>query len=234
MVRVLVLLAVTLALSTAASANTITLGTYDVSANSTFLEQSSNDNCSSGLAVSGCQASYFDPTIIAVTPGETLQLIMGGSACYIGVSSGCAIEPLGGVFDTTDTDLLSSNHQNRLPNQVASGLPNIQDPNFNTWYGDLNTQIPDDFYICGTVAAPDCTSTTGTIVVVPATAEYLYVAALDSFYADNKGDLTVTVNEIVTDPPSVPEPASWTLMLGGLGLMAAYCRRPQRSGKALD
>ena len=229
--RIFIFIAVTLGLSAAASANTITLGTYAVSANSTFLEQSSNDNCTSGLAVPGCQASYFDPTIIAVTPGETLQLILGGSACYIGVSSGCANEPLGGVFDTSDTDLLPSNNQNRLPHQVASGLPNIQDPSFNAWYGDLNTQIPDDFYICGTVVMPDCTSTTGTIVVVPATAEYLYVAALDSFYADNKGDLTVTVNEILPDPPSVPEPASWTLMLGGLG--AAACFRGRRGSSNL-
>ncbi|MFZ3342098.1 MAG: PEP-CTERM sorting domain-containing protein [Terriglobales bacterium] len=225
--RVLIFCAVTVALASVGLANTVvTLGTYDVSANSSFFELSTNDSCSSPMAVKGCEASYYLPTIIAVTPGETLQLIESGSACYIGgTTAGCVNEPLGAVFDTSNTDLLSSTTQNRLPNQVASGLPNIQDTSFNAYYGNINTQIKDDFYVCGTVSMPDCTSLTGTTVVVPAGAKYLYVAALDSFYADNSGDLTITVNEILSDPPSVPEPATATLMLVGLAGMVAYQRR---------
>jgi hypothetical protein len=233
--KVLVLLGVTLALCAAASANTITTN-YSVSANSTFFEQSSNDNCSSPLAVGGCQASYFMPTVIAVTPGDTIQLIESGVTCYVGTTADCMNLPLGGEFTSSLGILPSTGNQNRfLTNQVASGLPNIQDPNFNSYYNaagvytgtGINTQIPDDFYICGTVALPDCSSTNGTTVVVPAGANFLYVAALDSFFADNQGNMTLTVNDTPGDPASTPEPSTAMLMLGGLAA-AAFGYRQRR------
>ena len=182
-----------------------------------------------GLRLAPAQRILFLPTIIAVTPGDTLQLIVTSTTACYEQGSTCINQPLGGVFDVSNTDLLASNNQNRLPNQVSvSGLPNIQDPNLNTYYDangifdgvHLNTQIPDDFYICGNVAMVDCTGTNGTTVVVPTGANYLYVGALDSFYADNSGTITLTVDDTLS-----PEPATWTLMLGGLGVTAAYYRR---------
>jgi hypothetical protein len=160
-----------------------------------------------------------------VTPGEELQLIINGELCYTGTTSNCHPQAVGGVFDSIPTDLQPSYYQNRLPNQIPSGLPNITDPAFNTWYGHYSTVIPDDFYICGTVVMMDCTSTTGTNVVVPAGAHYLYMAALDSWYSDNFGDISVTVNEIEPTQGTTPEPASAMLMLGGLCGAAVYYRR---------
>lgn len=235
MKRVLVFLAGLLALCAAGYASTIT---YNVSANSTFLYQTFNDSCAnSGVAVPGCQAGNFAPTIIPVNPGDTVILTEGGGACYSGVShgvpQGCVNEPLGGVFDSSDTDLLSSSHMNRFQTSINAGLPNVTDSNFNTYYSangyftgvGVNTQIPNDFYICGPGTIPDC-STTSTTVVVPTGAYFLYVAALDSFYADNSsnpnGGLTVTVTNIPNHhedpPPSVPEPGTWAMMVTGLAL----------------
>lgn len=222
MKKVLVLFAVAIALSTGALATSIvTLGTFSVSATSTFLQQDINDNCFSVLAAPVCDST---PTVIPVTPGEELQLIVNGEACYTAMTMNCHLQPLGGVFDTVATDLQPPTYQNRVPNQVPSGLANITDPDFDSWYGHYNTMIPDDFYICGLVAMMDCTSTSGTTVVVPAGAYYLYVGVLDSWYSDNVGDLSVTVNEI-ENPNTTPEPASAMLMLGGLCAAAAYHRR---------
>lgn len=237
MKKVLILLAVLLALSAGAFASTIT---YNVSANGTFLEQTVNDSCANTtLAVPGCQSSYFMPTIIAVTPGDTVILTEGGGGCYsgfvAGVPQGCVNEPLAGVFDISSTDLLAYNYQNRLPNQVATALPHVTDPNFNTYYAGngmytgqgITTEIPGEFYICGPGTVPDCSSSSTTIVV-PTGAHYLYVGALDSFYADNSsnplGGLTVTVNEFAT-----PEPATWTLLLAGLVLCGTFYRRRRAS-----
>ncbi len=235
MKRVLVVLAALLTLCAGGYASTIT---YNVSANSTFLYQTFNDFCgNSAVAVPGCQAGNFAPTIIAVNPGDTVILTEGGGACYSGVSQGipqgCVNEPLGGIFDSSDTDLLSSSHLDRFQTSVNAGLPGITDSSFNTYYAangyftgvGVNTQIPNDFYICGPGSIPDC-STTSTTVVVPNGAYFLYVAALDSFFADNSsnpnGGLTVTVTDLPAHhdlpPPSVPEPSTWALMLTGLGL----------------
>jgi hypothetical protein len=230
MKRVLVLLAVLWVLCAAASATTTLLGTYDVSANGTFFEQSAGDNCSFSNAVAGCQSSFFNPTVIAVTPGEELQLITNGSGsfCYLGIGGLCGGGPLGGVFDSSGTDLLAPSVQNRLPNQVASTLPGIVNSNYNTYYGNMNTTIPDDFYICGLVAMDHCAGTAGTTVVVPTGANFLYLGVLDSFYADNTGNLSVTVNLITSDGPGTgptgplaPEPAVYILTLTGLSALAA-------------
>lgn len=229
MKKVLGLIAMALLGSALASATTVItpIGTFDVSANATFFEQSSNDNCSSPFAVSGCTANLFTPTIIdlstyGLVAGDELQLITNGTICWS--DSDCGTWPLGGIFDKNGNDLLPNTVQNRLPNSVNAGLPDISNSLYNTYYGNINTTIPNDFYICGTgtVPLPECSGTSGTDVYIPAGAQYLYVAVLDSFYADNTGTLSVTVNEITN---VVPEPGAYGLVLSGLAAITFLRRR---------
>jgi len=70
-------------------------------------------------------------------------------------------------------------------------------------------------------------------VVVPVAATRLYFGFADgfaltgpaSFYNDNGGFVTVTT--------SVPEPASWALMIGGFGLVGAALRRRGIAARAV-
>lgn len=231
MKRVLYLFAIAILLGTCVSAASITIGTFDVDANATFFQQSSNDNCSFSGAAPGCTADSFLPAIIdlstyGLTAGDELQLIVNGSFCYIGTGTGtlCGTGPLGGIFDTSGTDLLANNVQNRLPNSVNAGLPEIVNSNYNTYYGNKSTTTPNDFYICGSVDMPHCTGDDGTTLIIPAGANYLYIGVLDSFYADNTGDLSVTINEIT---PDAPEPATFVLL--GFGLAAIGLRKLRRA-----
>jgi len=45
----------------------------------------------------------------------------------------------------------------------------------------------------------------------------------------NFGTLTFTYEADDVPPPSVPEPASWAMMIGGLGLAGAFLRRSRRT-----
>jgi hypothetical protein len=199
-------------------------GIFAVNAQSTFLLQSSIDNCSAVSAAPGCTADNFLPLVIDLstlptpyTPGlgETLNITGLGQYCPVW-GPGCTESPpyLAGIFSSTNTVLDSSN-LNRVTGAVASGLPNVTDPATNTYYGDQSTIIPDDFQILN--ASGD-----GTTVVVPTDANYLIIGVLDSFYADNGGDLSV---QLILDPDSgVPEPASYAMVLAGLAGLAVFRR----------
>jgi hypothetical protein len=91
----------------------------------------------------------------------------------------------------------------------------------NTYFGNVNTTIPNDFYI---------PTGAGITLVVPAGANYLVLGIVDSYYSDDSGNPMVTVNEITPPIPpqsSVPEPA--TLGFFGIGAAALLAFRRYRS-----
>jgi len=230
------------ALGGAAFGGIISLGSQSVSVGATFLEQSSNDNCSVMASAQCTGASFFAPTFInlvalGVNPGDTLQIIAGGSICYVGGSTCSYVSPIEvGVFDT-NTTLLGPSNLNRLPGAVASELPNATTSAF---YGPINTTISQDFRVPGG---------TGVTVTVP-NAQYLVVGIKDSFFSDNMGNAWVQLYKIATDPiipppppvvppppvdpppPPVvptPEPGTFGVALAGILAFAAGRKRLHRS-----
>jgi hypothetical protein len=217
----------------------VSLGTFAVSAAGTFLEQSSNDNCSFGTAFSGCTAASFNPTFVdlatmGVNPGDTLEIIPMGTMCFL-PGSPCGQGPanLGGVFDSNNT-LLSSNVLNRLPGAIQTSLPNITSPLYDSYYGSINTAIPQDFSITDAYYSnPFCNlqnncpvSPIYFSVVVPVGAVYLVLGSLDSFYADNTGNISVQLIDLgSSQPPTVPEPTEYVMVLTGLGAVAMLRRK---------
>jgi hypothetical protein len=253
------ILAASLALTgLCASATSITLGTFAVNPQASFLYEAPQDvGCASGT-LSDCpsdipggdagtggsgpvSALFLNLASLGATAGETLQIIGVGAECFQGVTN-CPPESspeLGGVFDSNNTELASSSltpcsPQPSCPTGVdpltgtlaVVGLPAqplvTNNPYLNTYYGNVNTTIPNDFYI---------PTGTGITVVVPNGATYLVVGVLDSYYADDSdpsGTLAVQINEITSShQSSVPEPA--TLGLFGMGITALVAFRRYRS-----
>src|SRR5208283_1717386 len=128
--------------------------------------------CSASYAVANCN---MNPTFIDLGAyiGDTITITDVGSLCLFTASEedqpNCTLYPasasyLGGVFDT-NTTLLAASNVNRLPGAVPSGLPNINNnPELNSFVGNVNTTIPFDFYLPA-------------LVVVAA--QYLVVGTLD-------------------------------------------------------
>jgi len=247
------ILAALLALSgVCALASTIGLGTFAVNPQASFLYESPQDvGCASGI-VSDCpgdisgsdpvtsgsgpvSALFLSLASLGVTANETIQIIVSGAECYSGPCASPGPVYLGGVFDSNNTELASSSLTpcspqpncapgvDRLTGAVpVPGLPAqplmTNNVYLNTYFGNVNTTIPNDFYI---------PTGTGITVVVPAGAAYLVLGILDSYYADDSGTATVTINEIAPGGGSVPEPA--TLGLFGIGAAALFALRRYRS-----
>jgi len=114
-----------------------------------------------------------------------------------------------GIFSSTDV-LLAPNLLNRVPGAIDAGLPVVT---WNTLFGNMSTDIPQDFRIANT------------IVQVPLGANYLFVAAEDIYYSDNSnpnGNYGVRITPI----GSVPEPSTALLLPSALGI--AFLLRKQR------
>jgi hypothetical protein len=111
-----------------ANATTIDLGFFAVSPQGTFLYQSASDSCGAYAGVvAGCSNS---PTFINLSQyvGDTITVTDVGGLCVFSGTS-CQVYPasssyLAGVFSNSNT-LLAVNNVIRLPGEVSSGLPNI-------------------------------------------------------------------------------------------------------------
>jgi hypothetical protein len=215
----LIVFAAALAGASGANATTIDLGTFLVSPQGTFLFQLPTDTCASPLSIAGCNNN---PTFINLGQyiGDTITITDVGSLCVYLPSgqSPCTQYPasssyLGGVFDT-NTILLGPSNLNRLPGAVSSGLPNVSTTDLDTYNGNINTTIADDFYLPATVVVA---------------AQYLVVGTLDSAYADNSGTTPPTFGvHITVDDANVPEPAAAALLITGLALLW-LCRVYQKA-----
>ncbi|GEM_PF-4730685 len=204
-----------------ASAGPINIGTFSVGPKSTFLEQTSQDNCSWAAAGPGCTAAMFAPTILdlsalGVNPGDVLQLTVSGNICYGIICFGPLVDAL---FSTTNT-LLSSNNPSRVPGALgppaSSGSPGLLTEASNMYFGGSN-DIAGDFIL------------NGGSVVVPTGAQFLFLGIFDSFYADNSGNASVTIIDNGDPVSANPEPGTWVLMASGIGVLTAARKRFTRN-----
>jgi len=61
--------------------------------------------------------------------------------------------------------------------------------------------------------------------IVPAGATRLYLGTVDGFgWSNNTGAISVTVNGLATGVTGVPEPATWAMMLAGIGMIGGALR----------
>jgi len=211
---------VLIGLSGLAKASPTNLGTFNVSAGGTFLELSAQDNCIWGNKSQDCGTqTFFNPTIVNLTalgvnPGDTLVMTTGGTECYIGTT--CQSAPnLGAVFSTSSM-LMPWFDANRVVGAVQAVGPGVPTT---MYFGSTNTQSY-DFKIPGAG---------GMSVIVPTNAQYLFLGVVDSFYADNSGDPTVTLAN--AGVAVVPEPATYGFALAGLAMLAAITSRTRSAQK---
>jgi hypothetical protein len=101
---------------------------------------------------------------------------------------------------------------NRVPGAIDAGIAVVT---WNTLFGNMSTDIPQDFRIANT------------FVQVPVGANYLFVAAEDIYYSDNSdpdGDYAVRITQI----SSVPEPSTFLLLLPAFAAVCLLSRTALR------
>jgi hypothetical protein len=99
------------------------------------------------------------------------------------------------VFSTSD-ELLATSERHRIPGAIDAGCDWITSK---THFGGLDTDIPEDFAICGA----DASEWNGAALRVPDGAGYLFIAVNDSYYADNTdpdSDFYVYLRELAASP----------------------------------
>jgi len=122
------------------------------------------------------------------------------------------------VFSTSAT-LDPSNQLNRVPGAIDVGgfRGYVTSP---TLFNGFPTDIPQDFAISyGTEPS------NGVSIVVPASAQFLFVGVPDSFYGDNSDENQDYGVRLSFTPAVAPVPEPATLTLFGLGLASMGVRR---------
>lgn len=117
-----------------------------------------------------------------------------------------------GPLNSPDPDAFDT--LNRVVGAVEAGADFVTP---NTLFGDMPTDIPQDFFIFGGA---------GTSIIVPTGAAFLFVSPSDSFFSDNSdpnGDFRVQVSV-------APEPATLTLLATGLLPITGALIRRRRHG----
>ena len=149
---------------------------------------------------------------LGLQPGDEISMQAFGDFCYFAPNCFKFIvppSPILGLFSTSST-LLSSSLLNRIPGAIgAVGTPALS---WFTYYGNLPTDIPQDFLI------PQIPGSTE--ITIPAGASFLFLSVIDSLYGDNVDrDQEVGVSiSVDSQPSSVPEPSTLVLVSCGVGL----------------
>jgi len=213
----------TLAVATAlacltAQAGVITLGTFSVNPQATFLNESASDSNVAALFIQLSSTTCGISNCVVAPNGAELVLIAGGNICFAAGPSMCgsAAGQIGAAFDANNTLTPSSpstQNFNRLGGSINAGVGSIVDSNLNEFGSSISTNIPNDFFVPGGA---------GQTVFVPGGAQWLALGVLDSVFKDNSGSPTVTIEEIQAP---APEPATLGLLGAGLLGLAALRRR---------
>jgi len=152
---------------------------------------------------------------LGLTSGQTILLTEQGSFNY------CCGQTTGmiALFSSSNT-ILDGSNLNRVPGAIAfpgSGLTT------STFFGPVNNSITQDFLVNTAVLG-------GTTVKIPTGANYLFVAAADSYYSDNSLAGSPNFGVSIALVP-VPEPKSYAMLLAGLGLLGfiVYRRKDNSS-----
>lgn len=163
---------------------------------------------------------------VGISGGDFIQLDQVGDYYdgHAGYGAGVNVSTLDvftemiGVFSNNNT-LLAPNILNRVPGAIDGGVDVLS---WNTLFGGMTTDIPQDFRVANT------------IVQVPLGATHLFIATHDIYYSDNSdpdGDYGVRITSLGSVPTGAVAVPGTSLMFGlGFAFLIGW---HQRSGRLM-